>query len=110
VALIGIIALGVLYRMPGRQNKERYSEYNGKYKYISEHFQSDFKLKNNKVEVKTEVEIEEGEKVEITDGIPLKDQLDDKQKKKRRELIKKAHPDRGGSDEELKKVLDSHGD
>ena len=96
--------------MPGRQNKDNWSEYHGKFKYISKNFQSDWKIDNDNIEVKTEVEIEEGEHLAVNTEIPLKDKLDEKAKKKRRELIKKAHPDKGGSNEELKKVLDQHGD
>jgi hypothetical protein len=95
--------------MPGRQHKENYHEYHGKYKYISKNFQPEWKADDDKIEVKTRVETDDGD-IAIPTEIPLKDQLDTKQKKKRRELIKKAHPDRGGSDEELKRVLDQHGD
>ena len=42
--------------------------------------------------------------------IDLKELMDDNMKEKRRELIKENHPDRGGTEEKLKKVLDEYGE
>lgn len=95
--------------MPNRR-KDKFGEYHGKHKYISTNFQRDWSAKDGKIEVKTNVEIEQGNKVEVETKIDLKELMDDNMKEERRELIKKNHPDRGGTSEKLKKVLDEFGD
>ena len=93
-----------------RRDKESFGEHHGKHKYISANFQKDWSAKGGKVEVKTNVELEQGYRVEVGSDIDLKDKLEDNQKEERRKLIKKHHPDRGGTSEKLKKVLDQYGD
>jgi hypothetical protein len=98
--------------LPGR-SKDKYGEtHSGKHKYISVNFQKDWSAKGGTVEVTSKVEIDQGYTVEIESNVDLKlkDKLEDKQKEKRKALIKKNHPDRGGTDEALKKVLDEYGD
>ena len=95
--------------MPNRR-KDKFGEYHGKHKYISANFQRDWSAKDGKIEVKTNVEIEQGNKVEVETKIDLKELMDDNMKEERRELIKKNHPDRGGTSEKLKKDLDEYGD
>ena len=95
--------------MPNRR-KDKFGEYHGKHKYISINFQRNWEVNDGKVEVKTDVEIEQGNKVEVETKIDLKELMDDNMKEERRELIKKNHPDRGGTSEKLKKVLDEFGD
>ena len=95
--------------MPNRR-KDKFGEYHGKHKYISANFQRDWSAKDGKIEVKTNVEIEQGYKVEVETKKDLKELMDDNMKEERRELIKKNHPDRGGTSEKLKKVLDEFGD
>ena len=98
-----------------RRSRDKFGEYHGKHKYISANFQRDWEAKQDKVEVKTHVELEQGNTVEIETEIPetiegaIADYTSEDIKKQRRERIKKAHPDRGGTDEELKKVLDEEG-
>ena len=93
-----------------RRTADRFGEYHGKHKYISKAFQSDWKEKGDNIEVKTHVEIEQGERVEIPTDVPISgevaDHTVDDTKKARRKKILKAHPDKGGSEEELKKILD----
>ena len=96
--------------MPSRK-KENFKEHNGKFKYISKNYQRDFNIKDDDLEVATNVEIEQGENVSIPSKVELnKDDFPQEVKNKRRELIKKNHPDRGGNEDELKKVLDEYGD
>jgi len=96
-----------------RRGKDKFAEYHGKFKYISANFQKDFDVKRDKVEVKSHVEIEQDEEVIVKTDVPIEGEIADytaeDMKKARRDRIKKAHPDRGGTDEELKKVLDEEG-
>ena len=95
--------------MPSRR-KDKFGEYHGKHKYNSANFQRDWTAKDGTIEVKSQVEIEQGNKVEVETQIDLKELMDDNMKEKRRELIKENHPDRGGTEEKLKKVLDEYGE
>ena len=94
-----------------RRKKEDFKEHNGKYTYVSKNFQK-WELKDNNLEVKSQVELDQGH-VEIKTDIPIEGEIADYTsadiKKARRERILKSHPDRGGSEEELKKVLDEEG-
>ena len=91
-----------------RRTKDKFGDHHGKFKYISANFQKS--VDGNKIEIRSQVEMEQGDKVEVETEIDLKELMDDNQKEKRRELIKENHPDRGGTDEKLKKVLDEYGD
>ena len=95
--------------MPSRR-KDKFGEYNGKFKYISANFQRDWTAKDGTVEIRSQIEMDQGDKVEIETEISLKELMDDNMKEKRRELIKENHPDRGGTEEKLKKVLDEYGE
>lgn len=95
--------------MPSRR-KEKFGEYNGKFKYISANFQRDWTAKDGTVEIRSQVEMDQGDKVEVETEINLKELMDEDMKDERREKIMKNHPDRGGTDEKLKKVLDEYGD
>ena len=95
-----------------RRKKEDFKEHNGKFTYVSANFQKEWELKDNNLEVKSQVELDQGH-VEIKTEIPIEGEIADytseDMKNARRERILKAHPDRGGSEEELKKVLDEEG-
>ena len=95
--------------MPKR-SKDKYGEYHGKHKYISANFQRQWEATKDSIEVKTQVELEQGETVDIKTDVAIEGEIADytseDMKKARREKILKAHPDRGGSEEELKRVLD----
>ena len=93
--------------MPKR-TKDKFGEHHGKFKYISANFQKS--ADGSKVEIRSQVEMDQGDKVEVETEINLKELMDEDMKDERRELIKKNHPDRGGTDEKLKKVLDEYGD
>ena len=45
------------------RRKDKFGEYNGKHKYISANFQRDWTAKDGTIEVKSQVEIEQGNKV-----------------------------------------------
>jgi len=96
--------------MPKR-SKNRFGEYHGKHKYISANFQRDWEAKKDKIEVKSHIELEQGNNIEIETEIPISGEISDRtiedQKASRRKKILDSHPDRGGSEEELKKVLDN---
>ena len=93
--------------MPKR-TKDKIGEHHGKFKYISANFQKS--ADGSKGEIRSHVELDQGDKVEVETEINLKELMDEDMKDERRELIKKNHPDRGGTDEALKKVLDEYGD
>jgi hypothetical protein len=93
--------------MPKR-TKDKFGEHHGKFKYISANFQRS--ADGNKVEIRSQVEMDQGDKVEVETEINLKELMDEDMKDERREKIMKNHPDRGGTDEKLKKVLDEYGD
>ena len=96
--------------MPNR-NKKTFGEHNGKHKYISKNYQRNWSVTKDGLEVKTDVEIETGEKlvVETTVESIVKEELPKEVKKQRRKLIKKHHPDKNPDDpssaEKLKKIL-----
>lgn len=96
--------------MPNR-NKKTFGEHNGKHKYISKNYQRNWNVTEDGLEVKTDVEIETGEKivVETTVESIVKEELPKEVKEKRRKLIKKHHPDKNPDDpkssEKLKKIL-----
>ena len=96
-----------------RRGKDKFAEYNGKFKYVSANFQKDFAVKSDKVEVKSHVEIEQDEEVIVKTDVPIEGEIADytaeDMKKARRKKILDNHPDRGGSEEALKKVLDEEG-
>jgi predicted hydrolase (HD superfamily) len=97
-----------------RRSRDKFGEHHGKHKYISANFNRDWEAKKDKIEVKSHVELEQGEEVEIKTDIvdvvgEIADYTSEDNKKTRRAKIMKAHPDRGGTDEELKKVLDEEG-
>jgi hypothetical protein len=104
-----------------RRTKDKYGDHHGKHKYISENYQRNWEVKDSgKLEVKTEVEMDMGEKVEIKTEVELNPTEYPKEvKNKRRELIKKHHPDNQDdqddkealdkSSEKLKKILDEYG-
>ena len=97
-----------------RRYKDTFGEHNGKHKYISRNYQRDWDLSDDdSLEVKTDVEIDTGEKVSIETDIKLtKDDLPKELKAKRRKLIKKHHPDKNPDDpdsaEKLKKILSDY--
>ena len=96
--------------MPSRK-KDDFKEHNGKFKYISKNYQRDWDAKDDELEVATNVEIDTGESIKVDTKVELdKDDFPKEVKDKRRKLIKKHHPDRGGNADELKKVLDEFGD
>jgi hypothetical protein len=96
--------------MPSRR-KADFKEHNGKFKYVSANYQRDWNAKDDELEVATNVEIEQGEKIKVDTKVELnKDDFPQEVKDKRRKLIKENHPDRGGNEEELKKVLEEFGD
>jgi hypothetical protein len=84
-----------------RRNSSDFKDHNGKFKYVSTNYQRDWNIKDNKLEIVSNVELDQGEKLTI----PTDLKLTKSDVKERRELIKKHHPDKGGSDEELKQVL-----
>lgn len=96
--------------MPNR-NKKTFGEHNGKHKYISKNYQRNWNVKDDSLEVKTDVEIETGEKVVVETTVEsiTKEELPKEVKNKRRKLIKKHHPDKNPDDpssaEKLKKIL-----
>ena len=103
-----------------RRTKDKFGEHHGKHKYISENYQRNWEAKaNGDVEIKTEVEMDIGEKVEIKTEVELNPEEYPKEvKDKRRELIKKNHPDNQDQDdkeavdkssEKLKKILEDYG-
>ena len=98
-----------------RRSRDRFGEYHGKHKYISAHFNQDWEATEGEIEIKSHIELEQGETVDIKTktGVEIEGEIADYTsediKKQRRDRIKKAHPDRGGTDEELKKVLDEEG-
>jgi hypothetical protein len=93
-----------------RRTKDKFQDYNGKHKYVSVNFNRD-----NSAEITTPVELDEKTTLEIKDEVDISGEISDatepsatvekKLKEERRERIKKAHPDRGGDPEELKKIL-----
>ena len=95
--------------MPNR-NKKTFGEHNGKHKYISKNYQRNWNVKDDSLEVKTDVEIETGEKVVVETTVEsiTKEELPKEVKNKRRKLIKKHHPDKNPDDpssaEKLKKI------
>lgn len=95
--------------MPNR-NKKTFGEHNGKHKYISKNYQRNWNVKDDSLEVKTDVEIETGEKVVVDTEVKIdKADMPKEVKEKRRKLIKKHHPDKNPDDpkssEKLKKIL-----
>ena len=96
--------------MPGR-SKDKYGQtHSGKHKYISVNFQRQWEATRDSIEVKTQVELEQGNNIEIETEVPISGEISDRtiadQKEARRKKILENHPDRGGSEEALKKVLD----
>lgn len=98
-----------------RRTKDKFKDYNGKHKYVSVHFNAD-----NNAEITTPIELEADSTLEIKDEVDVAGELSDatepsvsveqKLKEERREKIKKAHPDRGGDAEELKRILAEDGE
>jgi hypothetical protein len=94
-----------------RRSRDKFGEYHGKHKYISANFNRDWEVKDKgEIDVNDRIELEQGEFVEITTEIPeVADFTAQDMKNARRKKILDNHPDRGGTDEELKKVLDEEG-
>ena len=98
-----------------RRSRDKFGEYHGKHKYISAHFNQDWAEKEGQVEIKSHIELEQGETVDINTktDVEIEGEITDYKsedvKNARRKKILDNHPDRGGSEEELKKILDEEG-
>ena len=100
--------------MPKR-TEDTYGEHHGKHKYISRNYQRNWNMTDDSLEVKTDVEIDTGEKVIVDTEVKIqKSDLPKEVKEKRRKLIKKHHHDKNPNDpkssDKLKKILKDFGD
>ena len=96
--------------MPKR-TEDTYGVHHGKHKYISKNYQRNWNITEDGLEVKTDVEIDTGEKIVVETKVEsiTKEELPKEIKEKRRKLIKKHHPDKNPDDpkssDKLKKIL-----